>query len=363
MNSESSVPIKSRNAKYIQFFLILVAALVIGLVIRHYTSKSHESIGGTWEVYFSDVYSGELEPDTPNTLDKRLIEKLAAAKTQIDGAIYHLKSTPVATALINAHNRGVKVRIYTENKYAKEDEIKRLYSAGIDVRNDGDNDGYMHHKFFVIDERYVWTGSYNTTYNGAYKNNNNVLWFDSDRLASNFSKEFHNIYFSEEKGNISDGTVPYPQVELSDGTKIFTYFSPENDTISPILQEINSAAKSIQFMAFSFTHDSIGNAMRGQFQNGILVDGIFEEKQVNNMGSEYESLVNNGIRVIVDQSEGTMHHKVIIIDEERVITGSYNFSKNAEKRNSENLLIIKGNKKLAQAYLNEYNRVKGSISQ
>lgn len=362
MNSESSVPIKSRNAKYIQFFLILVAALVIGLVIRHYTSKSHESIGGTWEVYFSDVYSGELDPDTPNTLDKRLIEKLAAAKTQIDGAIYHLKSTPVATALINAHNRGVKVRIYTEYDNVDEEEIKRLYSAGIDVRNDGDNDGYMHHKFFVIDERYVWTGSYNTTYNGAYKNNNNVLWFDSDRLASNFSKEFHDIYFSEEKGNISDGTVPYPQVELSDGTQVFTYFSPEKDTISPILKEINSAAKSIQFMAFSFTHDSIGNAMRGQFQNGILVDGIFDESGISRY-SEYEKMKETNIPVVIDTGIGAMHHKVIIIDGGRVITGSYNFSKNAEKRNSENLLIIKGNKKLAQAYLNEYNRVKGSISQ
>lgn len=362
MNSESSVPIKSRNAKYIQFFLILVAALAIGLVIRHYTSKSHESIGGTWEVYFSDVYNGELEPDTPNTLDKRLIEKLAAAKTQIDGAIYHLKSTPVATALINAHNRGVKVRIYTEYDNVDEEEIKRLYSAGIDVRNDGDNDGYMHHKFFVIDERYVWTGSYNTTYNGAYKNNNNVLWFDSDRLASNFSKEFHNIYFSEEKGNTSDGTVPYPQVELSDGTQIFTYFSPENDTISPILQEINSAAKSIQFMAYSFTHDSIGNVLRDQFQNGILVDGVFDESGISRY-SEYEKMKETNIPVVIDTGIGAMHHKVIIIDGGRVITGSYNFSKNAEKRNSENLLIIKGNEKIAQAYLNEYNRVKGSISQ
>ncbi len=362
MKSDSLEPPKSRNARFIPFFLILVVAVAIGLVIRHYTDKPKEAVGGTWEVYFSDVYGGELAPDVPNTLDKRLVEKLGTAKTQIDGALYDLDSNPVATALINAHNRGVKVRIYTENTNAGEDEIKRLHSAGIPVRDDGDNDGYMHHKFFVVDKRYVWTGSYNTTYNGAYRNNNNVLWFDSVRLASNFSNEFHNIYSSEENGNVSDAAVPYPQVELSDGTQIFTYFSPKSDTISPILQEINSAVKSIQFMAFSFTHDSIGNAMRDRFQNGILVEGIFEEKQVNNIGSEYESFVKDRIPVIVDQSEGTMHHKVILIDNRTVITGSYNFSKNAEKRNSENLLIIKRNEKLGQAYLDEYNRVKRSIS-
>ena len=61
--------------------------------------------------------------------------------------------------------------------------------------------------------------------------------------------------------------------------------------------------------------------------------------------------------VIQDRNTGTMHHKVIVIDEETVITGSYNFSKNAEERNSENLLIIKGNPDIAQAYLAEFNRV------
>ena len=65
-----------------------------------------------------------------------------------------------------------------------------------------------------------------------------------------------------------------------------------------------------------------------------------------------------GIPVIIDTSSGTMHHKVIIIDDETVITGSYNFSKNAETRNSENLLIIKGNKEIARAYLDEFNRLK-----
>ncbi len=362
MNSDSLGPPKSRNARFIPFFLILVAAIAIGLVIRHYTGKPQETIGGTWEVYFSDVYGGELAPDTSNTLDKRLIEKIGTANTQIDGALYHLDSTPVATALINAHNRGVKVRIYTENDNVDEAEIRRLHSAGIPVRDDGDNNGYMHHKFFVVDERYVWTGSYNTTYNGAYKNNNNVLWFDSVPLALNFAKEFQNIYFSEKKGNVSDVVVPYPQVTLSDGTQIFTYFSPESDTVSPILQEINSAVKSIQFMAFSFTQDSIGNSMRDQFQNGILVEGIFDENGMNEY-SEYKTMKDADMPVVIDTGSGVMHHKVIVLDSERIITGSYNFSKNAATRNSENLLIIKGTKKIAEAYLEEYHRIRGSITQ
>ena len=138
--------------------------------------------------------------------------------------------------------------------------------------------------------------------------------------------------------------------------RFHTYFAPDNDTIPPLLREIESADKSIYFMAFSFTHDKLGKAMRDRFQKGVQVAGVFEERQIS-VHSEYESMKKAGIPVTVDTTEGTMHHKVIIIDEEIVITGSYNFSKNAETRNSENLLIIKGNKDIAQAYLDEFNRL------
>ncbi len=357
MNSDSAAAPKSRNSRFIPFFLILAIAVAIGFGIRYYKGKSQETIGGTWEVYFSEVYAGALNENTPNTLDKRLIAKLGSASVSIDTAIYDLDSKPVADALIDAYKRGVKVQVFTENDNVDEAEIKRLYEAGVPVRDDGDNKGYMHHKFFVVDERYVWTGSYNTTYNGAYKNNNNVVWIDSVPLAYNFTQEFREIYFSEELKKSSDPFIPHPHVPLSDDTQIHTYFAPDSDTITPLLQEIESADKSIYFMAFSFTHDKLGKAMRDRFQKGILVEGVFEERQIS-VHSEYKSMKEAGIPVIIDTSSGTMHHKVIIIDDETVITGSYNFSKNAETRNSENLLIIKGNKEIARAYLDEFNRLK-----
>ena len=264
---------------------------------------------------------------------------------------------PIATALINAHNREVDVRVFTENRNVEEDEIQRLLSAGIPVRDDGDDDGYMHHKFVVIDKRYVWTGSYNTTYRGAHTNDNNVVWIDSVPLAENFTKEFETIYTSRGREKLSGWNIPNPQVTLSDGTQITTYFSPGSKTIPPLLREINSAQATINFIVFSFTHDRIGEAIRDQFQNGINVGGVFDENQISKY-SEYDPMKKLGMPVTIDETKGTMHHKVIIIDEETVITGSYNFSRNAEIRNSENLLIIKGNKDIASAYIGEYNRLK-----
>ncbi len=355
--SESAAPSKSRKSRIVPFCVLIIIAVAIGFGIRHYRNIPQTlTEPATWQVYFSDVVNG----NSANSLENRLLEKLGIASKRIDAALYDLDSQPIADALIMAHQRNVKVRIFAENNNVDEEEFKRLKESGIPVLDDGDNDGLMHHKFFVIDGRYVWTGSYNPTYRGGNKNNNNVVWIDSPALATNFTQEFRELFVLAEYDRSADPNVPFPRITLSDGTQITTYFAPENDTISPLLKEIKAAEESIHFMAFSFTHDQLGDAMRKQFRSGISVNGVFSAKQHKTDGrySEYGGMKKAGLSVKLDNEPGTMHHKVIIIDEETVITGSYNFSKNAESRNSENLLIIKGNKEIARAYLNEFNRLK-----
>ena len=338
------------KSKFIPLLLVLLCAAAIGVGIRHYTGNKLPV--GTWEVYFSEVDTGASH----YSLEKRLIEKLTTAASRVDAALYHLDSARVADGLIKAHRRGVQVRVVTETDNIGEEAIAQLQEAGIPVAEDGAPDSYMHHKFIVIDEQYVWTGSYNTTYNGAYKNKNNVIFIDSAPLAYNFTREFRELFRQMRAEKPTGASVVHPKVALSDGTQIFTYFSPDNDILSSLVKEIESAKKSIHFMAFSFTEDTLGSAMRDRFASGIDIQGVFEKGQISQY-SEYEQMKAAGMSVIQDRNKGTMHHKVIVIDEETVITGSYNFSKNAEERNSENLLIIKGNPDIAQAYLAEFDRI------
>ena len=346
----------NKASRFIQLLLVLCVAVAMGFLLRYYTGKPQETADRTWEVYFSGVSTAPIDKNTPYSLDKRLVARLADAAMRVDAALYHLASAPVADALIEAHNRGVQVRVVTEANNVDEEEIERLQAAGIPVANDGEHDGLMHHKFIVIDERYVWTGSYNMTDNGAYRNNNNVILIDSVPLAYNFTQEFRDLFLNAEDGKSADAFIAYPRITLADGMQVFTYFSPGSDTISPLLTEINAAERSIHFMAFAFTHDRLGNAMRDRFASGIEVRGVFEDRQVDRY-SEFEAMQAAGLPVILDKNRGTMHHKVIVIDEETVITGSYNFSKNAEKRNDENLLIIKGNREIAAAYLAEFEKI------
>ena len=145
------------------------------------------------------------------------------------------------------------------------------------------------------------------------------------------------------------------RVEFSNA-KVEVYFSPEDKIGDVITEYIRKAEKSIRFMAFSFTSEKISEAMIKKFHEGKDVKGIFERRASNTAYSEYTKMRIDGLPVKLDKNRANMHHKVIIIDEEIVITGSFNFSKNADKINDENIIIIK-NKVLAEKFLEEFFRL------
>jgi phosphatidylserine/phosphatidylglycerophosphate/cardiolipin synthase-like enzyme len=109
-------------------------------------------------------------------------------------------------------------------------------------------------------------------------------------------------------------------------------------------------------MAFSFTSDKIGEEIIRQFKNGVKVYGIFEKIGSNTKYSEYTKMKLEKIPVKLDKNRYRMHHKVIVIDGQIVVMGSYNFSESANNQNDENILIIDNNE-IAAEYLQEFNRL------
>ncbi|MYF97539.1 hypothetical protein F4212_00165, partial [Candidatus Poribacteria bacterium] len=113
MNNGPETKPKSRNSKFIPFFLILLIAVSIGLAIRHYFTKQqvipHQ---GGLEVYFSKGDSSNSD----SSLEKILILKLNLATEKIDAALYQLKSKQVTDTLIKAHKNGINVQVMTENE-------------------------------------------------------------------------------------------------------------------------------------------------------------------------------------------------------------------------------------------------------
>lgn len=133
-------------------------------------------------------------------------------------------------------------------------------------------------------------------------------------------------------------------------------FSAVEDCSSLIIFWISRANKSIHVMIYSFTQDEIGKALAQAVRRGVDVEVVFERSQLSKY-SELERLKEAGAEVYVDGNPYTMHHKVAVIDDVVVITGSYNWSKSAEERNDENLVILFGDN-VAELYEKEFQRVK-----
>jgi phosphatidylserine/phosphatidylglycerophosphate/cardiolipin synthase-like enzyme len=258
-------------------------------------------------------------------------------------------------ALINAHRRGVVVRMVTESDNMDEQEVQEIKEAGIKVLGDR-QEGLMHDKFVIIDRSDVWTGSMNFTTGGGYLDNNNLIRLRSSKLAEDYTHEFEQMFIDDHFGaNKAPGT-PNPAVTVN-GSLIEVYFSPEDGTLEHILAAVNNAQQSIYFMAYSFTSDELADALIERAKAGVTVMGVFDKDQYHsNAGTEFDTLHNAGIDIWLDGNPRLMHHKVIIIDNQIVITGSYNFSNNAEHNNDENTLIIH-NQDIAAQYLAEFQQI------
>jgi phosphatidylserine/phosphatidylglycerophosphate/cardiolipin synthase-like enzyme len=297
-------------------------------------------------------------PTSPNASSYRdgpdtyLADAIDQARISVDMAIYDLNLWSVRDALIDAQRRGVEVRVVTESENTDEQEIQDLKDTGIPVLGDR-HEGLMHDKFMIIDRSEVWTGSMNLTTGGAYLDNNNLIRLHSTELAEYYTLEFEQMFVDDHFGSEKTSQTPDPMVTIN-GSQVEVYFSPEDGTLAHILAAVRSARESISFLAYSFTSDALSEALIERANAGVKVQGVFDKDQYHaNYGTEYDNLSSAGIDVQLDGNPRLMHDKVIIIDNQVVITGSYNFSDNAENNNDENTLIIY-NPEIAKLYNTEF---------
>jgi phosphatidylserine/phosphatidylglycerophosphate/cardiolipin synthase-like enzyme len=333
--------------------MFITTACVVGTGPQ--LSPTSPVMNSSWyTVYFTDPGSPTADTyrDGP---DESLAAAIDAARLSVDMAIYDLNLWSVRDALIDAHRRGVEVRVVTESDNMDELEVQELKEAGIEVLGDR-REGLMHDKFVVIDHLQVWTGSMNFTTGGGYLDNNNLIRVQSSKLADDYTVEFEQMFKDDHFGVGKTPSTPNPSVTIN-GSRVEVYFSPEDGTLDHILAAVNDAKESIYFLAYSFTSDELSQALVDRSQAGITVQGVFDEDQYHsNEGTEYDRLKNTGLDVRLDGNPRLMHHKVIIIDGEVLITGSYNFSNNAEHNNDENTLIIH-NQDIAAKYLAEFQQI------
>ncbi|MEM9347799.1 MAG: phospholipase D-like domain-containing protein [Planctomycetota bacterium] len=122
--------------------------------------------------------------------------ELRGAKKRLDICVFTITDNRLSDTIIEAHRRGVAVRIITDNDKQFDDgsDIARMVRADVPTRFDPDPD-HMHHKFAVVDGERLITGSYNWT-RGATRNHENVTVLSDDTLIDAFSREFDRLWKS-----------------------------------------------------------------------------------------------------------------------------------------------------------------------
>jgi phosphatidylserine/phosphatidylglycerophosphate/cardiolipin synthase-like enzyme len=310
---------------------------------------------GSWfELYFTDP-TNPLSSQGTGGVDGPIVQAIDAARMSIDVAAYSISLNSIRFALINAHKRGVQVRIVMESTNMDRSDPQALIEAGIPIVGD-DRQGLMHDKFVVIDRSEVWLGSMNFTDSGAYDDNNNMIHILSTKLAENYIVEFEEMFADNLFGEDVRAATPNPNLTL-DGTNLENYFSPDDGVLKQLVRVLSNAEESIYFLSYSFTSNDLGSIVREKDAAGLKVQGVMEEEQVNsNQGTEYDPFQQAELDVRLDGIDGQMHHKVFIVDEKIVVLGSYNFSQSAEERNDENILIVY-NEALAREFIKEFERV------
>ena len=148
----------------------------------------------------------------------------------------------------------------------------------------------------------------------------------------------------------------------STADNISFYFSPKGGCTDAIVTELGTARQSVLVQAYSFTSKPISEALVAAYGRGVKVTVILDKSDTTEK-TEGETVLAAGIPTYVDARHAIAHNKIMIIDGRTVITGSFNFTYQAEHNNAENLIILRDRTAMADAYTRNFNEHLGHSTQ
>jgi phosphatidylserine/phosphatidylglycerophosphate/cardiolipin synthase-like enzyme len=142
------------------------------------------------------------------------------------------------------------------------------------------------------------------------------------------------------------------QNQTSEGIKC--YFSPQGGCTDAVVDQIAAARHSVQLEGYALTSQPIADALARAHRRGVDVTLVVDAAQTSEHREQVRSLVRAGVPVYLDARHAIADNRVILIDEQVIITGSFNFTPAAETQNAENLLILRDQPQLQAVYENDF---------
>ncbi|MBE9231901.1 DUF655 domain-containing protein [Cuspidothrix issatschenkoi LEGE 03284] len=406
------------------------------------------------QVYFNNSESSEYQETyrqqtrLGDDLEKQIIDTISQAKSSVDVAVQELRLPKIAQTLAEKHKAGVKVRLILESNYSRpwssftsteiaklkkreqerynefrkfvdsnqdnqitpeeisqRDALAIIHNAKIpwidDTADGSKGSSLMHHKFVVVDNRFVIITSANFTFSdtsgdisnlSSLGNTNNLLKIDSSELANLLTEEF-NIMWGDRVGGKPDSKfgvtkpVRKPQTIILDNSKITIHFSPtspsqpwSNSTNGLIAKTLSASTKTVDLALFVFSDQKLANILEERHNQNVQIRALIESQFAYHSYSEVLDMMGfalsdnckyevdnrpwknpiSTVGVPILAKGDSLHDKFAVIDNQTVITGSHNWSQAANNGNDETLIVIE-NPAIAAHYQREFNRLYGKI--
>ena len=306
------------------------------------------------------LYMGPTQLGAPDDLQQAIVEFIKGARRKLDIAVQELDSRDIAEAIVAARQRKITVRMVVEGDYLKtgkvipdpfapggKNEINRelqnaILRCAVNIRSDY-NPKIFHQKFIVRDGSAVLTGSTNFTETGVTKNLNHVVIVRDRKVANEYGKEFREIW----QGRFGKRSVAHeerPRDIFVSEVPVRVLFAPDHAPEMEIMKQMLKAQRRIDFAMFTFAQSSgIDDVMIERSRNKFPIQGALDQRQANQRWAATRPVRNAGAQLCILGNYpglGKLHHKLMVIDKQVVIVGSFNYTGPANKFNDENIIVF-----------------------
>ena len=326
-----------------------------------------------------EFHVGPRQTGGPDDLRQAIVSFIDGAQKRLEIAVQELEDREIAEAIVRARQRKVVVWLVMEADYLRADRAHKhpfkqggkneenrqihdaILRANIQVRTDFNPD-IFHQKFIVRDRSAVLTGSTNFTPTGVTRNLNHVVIIHDAAVARIYGREFKEIRQGH-FGKLNEGHDPAPPDLKISGVPIRIAFAPDHNPEMEIMKQMLKAKRRIDFAIFTFSESSgIDDAMIALSQAGKTIRGVMDARMANQEWAATRPVKNAGAELhLVRQSSvvGKLHHKLMVIDEQVIVAGSFNYTGPATRLNDENIIVLGDLESTAQASITAQRRLAG----
>lgn len=317
--------------------LTLIALLIKAEPVIKFLDISLPEVKSNLKLTYSSVFFSN-----ETIISQTLINNINLTSSTLDIAIYSLTNQSISDAIIKAYERGVKVRVIIEyskvNTSTIDPAVKSLIDKKIPLRylRGSGLYGVMHNKIAIFDKKILMTGSYNFT-TAADNNNfeNAVFVYDEKNISSYLN------YFETMWSKATDVNSQSKSLYVEDfSTSLFTMIQGIRETL---IKLIDGTQETLDAAVYSISDDSIYQALKRAKDRGVKIKIVTDRLQAT-QSETVKKLWSDGfdIKISNGYKNGVMHNKYAIFDKKMIITGSFNWSNNAESYNWENAIVLSG---------------------